>query len=187
MKNKIKKLLILFTKVIYIFFYKKEYLKGKYFDKSDDGWFWVLKGIWFQKILGFNRFIPWPVSHNCLISNYKNLVFHFDSMNNFQSPGCYFQNFNGKIFICKNVFIAPNVGLITANHDLNDLSKHLKGKNIVIGSNSWIGMNSVLLPGVRLGPNTIVGAGSIVTKSFREGNIIIAGNPAKIIKRLNND
>ena len=43
-------------------------------------------------------------------------------------------------------------------------------------------MNSVILPGVTLGNHTIVGAGSIVTKSFSEGNCIIAGNPAKKIR-----
>ena len=45
-------------------------------------------------------------------------------------------------------------------------------------------MNSIILPGVKLGDKTIVGAGSIVTKSFEEGNCVIVGNPAKIIKKL---
>lgn len=45
-------------------------------------------------------------------------------------------------------------------------------------------MNSILLPGVELGPHTIVGAGSVATKSFPEGNCITVGNPAKIIKKL---
>lgn len=52
---------------------------------------------------------------------------------------------------------------------------------IIIGDNCFIGQNSLILPGVTLGDNTIVGAGSIVTKSFLEGNVVIAGNPAKII------
>ena len=45
-------------------------------------------------------------------------------------------------------------------------------------------MNAVILPGVTLGDHTIVGAGSIVTKSFPEGYVVIAGNPAKIIRTL---
>ncbi len=52
---------------------------------------------------------------------------------------------------------------------------------IKIGDRCFIGFNSVLLPGVELGPRTIVGAGSVVTKSFPQGNVVIAGNPAKII------
>ncbi len=52
---------------------------------------------------------------------------------------------------------------------------------IKIGNNCFIGIRSIILPGVILGDNTIVGAGSVVTKSFTEGNVIIAGNPAHAI------
>lgn len=52
---------------------------------------------------------------------------------------------------------------------------------IIIGDHCFIGANSILLPGVTLGERTIVGAGSVVTKSFPQGNVVIAGNPAKII------
>ena len=47
-----------------------------------------------------------------------------------------------------------------------------------------IGMNPVILPGVTLGPKTVVGAGSVVTKPFPEGHCIIAGNPARVIRKL---
>jgi acetyltransferase-like isoleucine patch superfamily enzyme len=60
----------------------------------------------------------------------------------------------------------------------------MDGKDVIIGKKCWIGMNAIILPGVQLGDNTIVGAGSVVTKPFPDGNILIAGNPAKIIKRL---
>jgi acetyltransferase-like isoleucine patch superfamily enzyme len=80
--------------------------------------------------------------------------------------------------------IAPNCGFITTNHDFNLLDKSGIGKDIIIGNNCWIGMNSVILPGVKLANHIIVGAGSVVTKSFDEEDIIIAGNPAKKIKNI---
>lgn len=60
----------------------------------------------------------------------------------------------------------------------------MDGKDVIIGKKCWIGMNAIILPGVKLGDNTIVGAGSVVTKSFPDGNLVIAGNPAKIINKL---
>jgi len=55
---------------------------------------------------------------------------------------------------------------------------------IKIGKNCWIGTNSTILPGIELGDRTIVGANTVVTKSFSEGNVIIAGTPAKIVRKL---
>jgi maltose O-acetyltransferase len=57
------------------------------------------------------------------------------------------------------------------------------GLPITIGDNCWIGGNSVINPGVSLGNNVVVGSGSVVTKSFGD-NVVIAGNPAKIIRHL---
>ena len=102
----------------------------------------------------------------------------------FHTFGTYFQALDAKIIIGKGTWIAPNVGLITTNHNVYNLDEHIPGKDIIIGENCWIGMNAVILPGVQLGPHTIVAAGAVVTKSFLEGNCIIAGVPAKIIKKL---
>jgi len=76
------------------------------------------------------------------------------------------------------------VGIITANHDPADLCRHLPGKPVELGECCWIGMNSVILPGVTLGPHTIVGAGSVVTHSFADGYCVIAGNPARLVRTL---
>lgn len=70
-------------------------------------------------------------------------------------------------------------------HDFS-ASRVVKGTSnmfgkIVIGNNSFIGARSVIMYGVELADNTIVAAGSVVTKSFREGNVVIGGNPAKVI------
>ncbi len=161
-------------------FYPKKYLTGYYFDEKFMGFWWAIKGIPHRISSG----IPWPVHKNTIVSHKDNIQFHPDSLNAFQTPGCYFQNHDGKIIIGKNVHIAPNCGLITTNHDINDLRNHLPGKDIILGDDVWIGMNCVILPGVTLGDKTVVGAGAVVTKSFEEGHCVIGGNPAKIIKKL---
>lgn len=60
-------------------------------------------------------------------------------------------------------------------------------KEVSIDDYCWIGMNVVILPGVHLGPRTIVGAGSVVTKSFPDGYCVIGGNPARIIKLIDKE
>lgn len=117
----------------------------------------------------------------------QNIIFDYHDLNNFMVDGFYYQAPNAKILIGYGTYIASNVGLITQNHDINNLDNHSEGKDIVIGKKCWIGMNSVILPGVILGDNTIVGAGSVVTKKFEEGNVIIAGVPAKIVRYINNE
>ncbi len=164
-------------------FYDKNYLRGFYFDSKRLGWYWALRGI-IGKLVGNNKNIPWPVHPNSIVSNSKNIEFNVDDIYVFQTPGCYWQNQKAKIRIGRQCYVAPNVGLITTNHDIYDLSKHVDGKEITLGDFCWIGMNSVILPGVELGPHTIVGAGSVVTKSFPEGYCVVGGNPAKVIRNL---
>lgn len=180
-----KKIIVNLIKPIVYLFYDRKYLIGKYFNELRGGWLWALRGILWQKIFGFNKHIPWPVSPFVVVQNAKNIEFDMADINIFQSPGCYFQNnFGGKIYIGKGTYIAPNCGLITSNHDVDNLEKHSISKDIKLGERCWLGMNVVILPGVKLGNNTIVGAGAVVTKSFPQGNCIIAGNPAKLIKVL---
>lgn len=59
-----------------------------------------------------------------------------------------------------------------------DLDAHTAPKSITLAKRCWMGMNSIILSGVTLGDHTIVGAGSVVTKSFPEGECVIAGNTA---------
>lgn len=154
-----------FSKLIMPLFYDKKFLRGRWFEESSLGWTWCWRNLWMQKVKGINRDIPFPVFFRNEVSSAENLIFDPDDMNDFNAFGCYFQNFAAKIVIGKGSYIAPNVGLVTANHVLTDLEQHQPGKDIVLGKNCWIGMNSTVLPGVVLGDHTVVGAGSVVTKS----------------------
>ncbi|MFA7164596.1 MAG: DapH/DapD/GlmU-related protein [Desulfoplanes sp.] len=99
------------------------------------------------------------------------------------SFGCFFQAV-GKIKIGSNCWFAQNSCVITSNHDFDNIAVNAPPKQVAIGNDCWIGANAIILPGVTLGDHTIVGAGAIVTKSFPEGNCIIAGNPAKKMRDL---
>ena len=171
----------LLTAILSLFFEKK-YLKSKYFEGSLTGYSWAVKAIFTRNILRLNKPLSIPAHYLCNISSAANLEIHPDDIHNLQSKGTYFQNFSGKIIIGRGVYIAPNVGLITSNHTPGSLEKHSPSKNIIIGDNCWIGMNSIILPGVILASGTIIGAGSVVTKSTTDINTIIAGNPARVIK-----
>ena len=103
--------------------------------------------------------------------------------------GCFIQQCctffgRGGITIGNDVFIGPKVNLITINHDPNPENRSATyGRPIVIEDKAWIGINSTILPGVRIGYGAIVGAGSVVTKDVPPMTIV-AGNPAKFIKKI---
>lgn len=176
------------TLIGYIF-YDKKYLKGKYFDKYffSQGWRWLLETVFMQKIVGINRDIPFPVSFRMIVAGWENIEFDIDDINIFQKVGNYYNATNAKITVGKGSFISYNVGIVTANHNPENPKEHLPAKPVKLGRECWIGMNSVILPGIELGDHTVVGAGSIVTKSFPEGYCVIAGNPAKLIRKLQRD
>lgn len=104
----------------------------------------------------------------------------------------FFANFNltildeAEVRIGNNCFIGPNVSIYTACHPLEpeDRARGIEWSEVVtIGNDVWIGGSVTIVPGVTIGNNVVIGAGSVVTKSFPD-NVLIAGNPAKIIKQL---
>lgn len=132
------------------------------------------------RVLGKESGPYWPIHKNSTFrGSWKNVYVGVDAAPGI-SPGCYIQAI-GKIFIGDYAQIAPNVGLISANHFMLDIRKHVVNE-IKIGKYSRIGMGSIILPGVLLGDFTIVAAGSVVTKSFPKGYCVISGNPAEIIQ-----
>lgn len=88
----------------------------------------------------------------------------------------------GGIVIEDNVRVAANVQLISNNHDIHDRDI-LVCKPVRLKNNCWVGAGASILPGGTVGKNAIVGAGSVVTHDV-EDNTIVAGNPAKLIKRI---
>ena len=86
----------------------------------------------------------------------------------------------------KNCLLAPQVGIYTATHSLDPVERNSGlelARPITIGDNCWIGGNAVINPGVTLGDNVVVASGAVVTKSFGD-NVVIGGNPAKVLKEI---
>ena len=103
--------------------------------------------------------------------------------NVFINSGCHFQD-QGGIYIGEGTFIGHNVILATLNHDMNPNTRaDMIPKPIHIGKRVWIGSGAIILPGVNIGDNSIIAAGSVVTKDVPE-NVVYGGNPAKFIKKI---
>lgn len=136
----------------------------------------------FRKILRQNRGVKYAVHHSSTIRCSNKLQVGKKCWPG-DSPNVYINAVNG-IEIGDFTNLGPNVTIASANHDFIDNEKLLPSKGIKIGAHCWFGSSSVVLPEVQLGNFTIVGAGTVVTKSFKEGYCVLAGNPAKVIKQL---
>lgn len=92
-----------------------------------------------------------------------------------------------KVKFGNNVFIGPNCSFYCAEHPL-DITQRNRGleyaKPITVGDNVWFGGNVTVLSGVTIGNGAVIGAGSVVTKDVPD-NVVVAGNPAKILRYLN--
>ncbi|WP_353949127.1 sugar O-acetyltransferase [Sporolactobacillus sp. Y61] len=103
-----------------------------------------------------------------------------------------YANFNltlvddGPVYVGSNVMFGPNVTIATAGHPIHP---YLRKKSlqfnlaITIGDNVWIGANASVLPGITIGENSVIGAGSVVTKDI-PANVVAVGNPCKILRTI---
>lgn len=117
---------------------------------------------------------------------YCDYGFHIEVGKNF------YANYNctildvAKVKIGDNCQLAPNVSIYTAGHPVHPESRNSMyeyGIEVTIGDNCWIGGNSVICPGVHIGNNVVIGAGSVVTKDIPDWSIA-AGNPCKVIRKI---
>lgn len=94
-----------------------------------------------------------------------------------------------KVTFGDNVFIAPNCTFSTAGHPL-DKKRRNEGLEyahpITVGSDVWIGANVTVLPGVRIGSNVVIGAGSLVNKDIPR-NSLAFGSPCKVIRKISEE
>jgi maltose O-acetyltransferase len=90
--------------------------------------------------------------------------------------------------IGRNVMMGPEVLVLTTNHrtDLIDVPMNQQGHEttaaVIVEDNVWIGARAIILPGVRIGAGSIIGAGAVVPKSVPAG-VIAVGNPARIVRQ----
>ncbi|OIP84709.1 MAG: hypothetical protein AUK44_01795 [Porphyromonadaceae bacterium CG2_30_38_12] len=136
-----------------------------------------------QKILGIERHAPWPVHFTSKVICPENIVNGCAETPGY-SIGSYIDARNG-IELGQKVYFGPRVSLISMNHQEDDFEKYTYSEPIKIGDNCWLATGCIVLAGVVLGAHTIVAAGAVVTKSFPEGNQLLAGNPARIIRKIN--
>lgn len=89
----------------------------------------------------------------------------------------------GTITIDDGVMMGPEVALLTVNHEPKNI-RVVKTKEIHLKKNAWIGARAIILPGVTVGENAIVGSGAVVTKDVPD-NAVVVGSPARVIKTIN--
>ena len=118
--------------------------------------------------------------------------FHCEYGNHIEVGENFYANVNcimldvGKITIGDNVLFGPNVSIYTAGHPIHPESRNSGyeyGIPVTIGSNVWIGGSCVILPGVSIVNNVVIGAGSVVTKDIPD-NVCAAGNPCRVIREI---
>lgn len=128
----------------------------------------------------------------CDDDTFINQPFYCDYGKHIKVGKRFFANFNlvvldeAYVTIGDDCFIGPNVSMYTACHSTDPIERNSRNewaKPITIGDNVWIGGSTTILPGVTIGNNVTIGAGSVVVKDV-PANVVVAGNPARIIKSL---
>ena len=129
---------------------------------------------------------------NCGENAFINPPFYCDYGKNITVGKNFFANYNCTIIDVAPVTIgdycqmAPNVAIYTAGHPIHPATRNSTyeyGKAITIGDNVWIGGNTVICPGVHVGDNSVIGAGSVVTKDIPDW-CVATGNPCRVLRKI---
>ena len=121
-----------------------------------------------------------------------NPPFYCDYGTHIKAGKNFFANYNcmildvAEVKIGDNCQMAPNVAIYTAGHPVHPATRNTAyeyGIEVTIGDNVWIGGNTVICPGVHIGSNTVIGAGSVVTKDIPDW-VIAAGNPCRVLRQI---
>jgi len=167
MKNGIKKIANFLLKPVIRWAYpqyKRQVGYSQYYRVFRD--FFIL-----QKIVGFNRAVPWPVHFTSRIICWKNIEKGIccDPGDN---HGTYI-NASGGLKFGNDVEMGPNVVIVTTNHYKYDNRKTGFKKGITIGNNVWIGANSVITAGVTIGDNVVIGAGCVIRQDVPSNTVVM--------------
>jgi acetyltransferase-like isoleucine patch superfamily enzyme len=138
--------------------------------------------VFMQKIIGFNRMVPWPVDFRSKIRGWR-----FIKKGIMCDPGDnigVYINAYGGLKMGDNVGISPNTVIVTTNHDKYDHRKTGPVKGVEIGNNVWIGANCVILPGTKIGDEVTIGAGCVISGDIPSRTTVVRGdNHIKIIPK----
>jgi len=181
MRKIFKSILILFDDTIFRLLVKLIYPKYKRQRRGYCYHFDILNRYFFmQKIMGFNRNIPWPVDFRSKIIGveYIEKGIMCDPGDNI---GIYINAYGG-LKLGDNVNIGQNTIITTTNHNLYDHRKINDKKGVVIGNNVWIGANCSIVAGVNIGSNVTIGAGCTIRQDIPSNSLVIQQSSALLIK-----
>lgn len=144
-----------------------------------------------EKLYELTKKLLGSIGRNCCITQ----PFYCDYGSHISVGDNFFANYNcvildvAKVEIGDNVFFAPNVAVYTAGHPVHHKARNSLyeyGIPVKIGNNVWVGGNTVIMPGVTIGDNSVIGAGSIVTKDI-PSNVIAVGNPCRVLRQITDE
>ena len=181
---------------------KEKMLKGLLYDANYDSDLLIQRRECQTKCFHYNHIPPFELEKRTdqikkiLFQTGENICieqpFYCDYGYNITVGNDFYANYNcvildaAKVTFGSHVFIAPNCGFYTAGHPI-DAAQRNAGLEyaypITVGDNVWFGGNVVVLPGVTIGSNIVIGAGSVVKNDIPSG-VIAAGNPCQVIRNI---